>query len=111
MKILLVTMEYDYGDPARGRTYDYYNLYQSLLQAGHEVELYDYMSRFQSIGKIGMNQELLERTQNTRPDLAIFSLYTDQFEPGMIDRLREYTKTLCVFYDDNWRVEYSRFWA
>jgi spore maturation protein CgeB len=35
MKILMVSMEFDYGDPARGRSYEYYNFYQTLQGMGH----------------------------------------------------------------------------
>jgi len=58
-----------------------------------------------------MNQELLYLVKESRPDLVMFSLYTDQFIPEIVDDLREYTKTLCFFHDDGWRVEFSRFWA
>jgi spore maturation protein CgeB len=29
----------------------------------------------------------------------------------VVEQLRQYTKTLCFFHDDTWRVEYSRYWA
>ena len=58
-----------------------------------------------------MNQKLLARVQEWRPTLTLFSLYTDQFEPSVVEQLREYTKTLCFFHDDTWRVEYSCYWA
>lgn len=111
MKILLVCMRYDYGDPSRGHSYEYYNFYESLRSLGHEVTLFDYMTEMQVLGKAGMNQKLLGMVQETRPALTMFSLYTDQFEPEVVQQLRNYTKTLCFFHDDTWRVEYSLFWA
>jgi len=111
MKILLACMLHTYGDPKREYSYEYFNFYQSLKQMGHEVELFDYMGELQALGKEGMNRKLLARTQEWRPDVTLFSLYTDQFEPATVERLREYTTTLCFFHDDTWRVEYSRFWA
>lgn len=104
-------MKHTYGDPAREYSYEYFNFYLVLMQMGHEVELFDYMSELQTLGKEGMNQKLLARTQEWRPTVTLFSLYTDQFEPAVVERLREYTKTLCFFHDDTWRVEYSRYWA
>lgn len=111
MKILLVCMEHDYGDRARGHSYEYRNFYQSLRQMGHDVILFDFMRETKLHGKVKMNSNLLKLTEDRRPAFAMFSLYTDQFDPGTIDRLRESTKTLCFFHDDNWRVEFSRFWA
>ena len=111
MKILLACMLHTYGDPKREYSYEYFNFYQSLKQMGHEVELFDYMGELQALGREGMNQKLLARTREWRPAVTLFSLYTDQFEPDVIDQLREHTTTLCFFHDDTWRVEYSRFWA
>lgn len=104
-------MTYDYGDPSRGHSYEYYNFFQSLKDLGHEVEIFDFMSELKCLGKSGMNQALLAKVQSERPTLSMFSLYTDQFEPEIIQSLRAYTKTLCFFHDDTWRVDFSRYWA
>lgn len=111
MKILVVCMQHTYGDPEREYSFEYFNFYQVLAAMGHEVELFDYMGELRALGKEGMNQKLLAQVQDWRPTVSLFSLYTDQFDPAVVERLREYTKTLCFFHDDTWRVEYSRFWA
>lgn len=111
MKILLICMSYDYGDPKRGHSYEYYNFYHSLKALGHEVELFDYMTELQQLGKPAMNRKLLELAKASKPKLAMFSLYTDQFEPETVEALRAHTRTLCFFHDDTWRVDFSRFWA
>ena len=111
MKILLVCMQYTYGDSSREYSYEYFSFYLTLKNMGYEVELFDYMGEMQVLGKTGMNQKLLERVQVWRPTMAMFSLYTDQFEPSVIKRLQEHTTTFCFFHDDSWRVDYSRYWA
>lgn len=111
MKMLIVCMEYDYGDPSRGHSYEYYNFYQSLKSLGHDVTLFDYMAELKRLGKAEMNRKLLEMVQAFRPDLAMFSLYTDQLDPATVKQLNNYTRTLCFFHDDTWRVEFSQFWA
>ena len=111
MKILLSCMLHAYGDANREYSYEYFNFYQPLLQMGHEVELFDYMGETRSLGKEGMNQKLLARVREWEPAVTLFSLYTDQFDPLVVKELRTYTKTLCFFHDDTWRVEYSRYWA
>lgn len=111
MKILLVCMEHDYGDPSRGHSYEYCNFYQSLKDLGHEVTLFDYMAELKYISKPEMNAKLLALVQETRPDLAMFSLYTNQFFPATVKQLSSYTRTLSFFHDDTWRVEFSQFWA
>lgn len=111
MKILIVCMLHTYGDSKREYSYEYFNFYQILKQMGHEVEIFDYMAEIRVLGKAGMNQKLLARVQEWQPTMTMFSLYTDQFEPSVVEGLREHTKTLCFFHDDTWRVEYSRYWA
>lgn len=111
MKILIVCMEYDYGDPSRGHSYEYYNFYQSLKDLGHYVTLFDYMAELKRLGKTEMNRKLLEMVQAARPDLTMFSLYTDQLDPGTVKQLSNFTRTLCFFHDDTWRVDFSHFWA
>jgi spore maturation protein CgeB len=104
-------MQYDYGDPVRGHSYEYYNFFQSLQALGYDVTLFDYMDELKVLGKDGMNQKLLRLVADMRPDVAMFSLYTDQFEPETVEKLRLYTRTLCFFHDDTWRVDFSKFWA
>jgi len=111
MKVMLVAMLYDYGIEERGYSYEYYNFYQPLEEIHGDVQMFDFMTLFKQKGKQSMNQELLYLVKESRPDLVMFSLYTDQFVPEMVDDLRKYTKTLCFFHDDGWRVEFSRFWA
>lgn len=111
MKILLVCMAHDYGVPERGYSYEYYNFYQSLMDLGHEVTLFDFMAEIKSSNKNDMNIKLLHHVQETKPDLAMFALYTDQFDPVIVERLSKYTRTLCFFHDDNWRQDFVRFWA
>ena len=104
-------MEYDYGDMTRGHSYEYYNFLHSLRSLGHEVILFDFMAELQRIGKQAMNEQLIALAQTSKPDLAMFSLYTDQLEPATVNALRVYARTLCFFHDDTWRVDFSMFWA
>jgi spore maturation protein CgeB len=104
-------MLHTYGNPQREYSYEYFNFYQSLKQMGHEVELFDYMGELQALGKEGMNLKLLARAREWQPTVTLFSLYTDQFDASVVEQMRQYTKTLCFFHDDTWRVEYSRQWA
>ena len=111
MKILLAIMQYDYGNSSSGHSYEYTNYYSSLVQMGHEVVLFDYMSELQRHGKKKMNSMLSDRAKEIRPDLAIFHLYTDQFDVAVIDKSKNYTVTLSIFHDDTWREQYAIYWA
>lgn len=110
MKILLVCMEHDYGDPSRGRSYEYFNFYDSL-RTEHTVEIFDYMQLLKLHGKQAMNEMLVTKVANGHFDVAIFSLYTDQLDAFSVEAARSHTRTLCFFHDDNWRRDFVRFWA
>lgn len=111
MKILLVCMEYDYGVRSRGRSYEYYNFFESLRGAGHEIEIFDYMEALARLGKAAMNEALVARAAAMKPDVALFSLYTDQLTFEAVEAVRLHAQTLCFFHDDTWRVDFSRSWA
>lgn len=110
MKILLVCMEYGYGDPNRGKSYEYFNFLNSL-QIKHEVVLFDYMQEMLASDKASMNRRLILMAQKGQFDVAIFSLYTDQLNHVTVDEVRKHTKTLCFFHDDTWRRDFVREWA
>lgn len=107
----MVCMQHDYGDPTRGYSYEYWNFAQSLINMGHEVIWYDYMAELKRNGRDAMNQALIQTAEQVSPDIAIFSLYTDQLDEQAVLQVRNHTKTFCFFHDDTWRVEFSRHWA
>lgn len=111
MKLILVCMYYDYGDPTRGVSYEYNTYYAPLVNMGHEVVLFDFMSEIKQHGKAGMNQRLLELVENEKPEAMVFALYKDEFEVETLNALRTHTKTFCFFQDDTWRVDYTLNWG
>jgi len=111
-KILLVSMLYDYGMKERGHSYDYYNMYDVLKRMyGGNALFFDYMGVLQEVGKQAMNERLMELVKKEKPDLSIFSLYRDEFIPEVLDDIKGYTKSLCYFWDDQWRINYAVRWA
>lgn len=111
MNILIACMQHDYGVIERGLSYEYVNFYQTLIAMGHQVELFDFMAETKVLGKAAMQQKLLDKVKATKPDLSFFILYTDQLDAPTIEALKPYTKTLCFFHDDTWRVDFTRYWA
>ena len=104
-------MEHNYGDPSRGRSYEYYNFYESLQQMGVDVRLFDFFAEEKALGREQMNRKLLEVVRDWKPDVALFSLYTDQILEETVRALKGSTRTLCFFHDDSWRVDFSMKWA
>jgi spore maturation protein CgeB len=111
MKVMLVAMKYDYGDPTRGLSLEHFYFEKPLSSIVATVIHYDFMEVINRIGRERMNQDLLANIKREHPDITIFVPYTDQFIPEVIDDINQHTITIGYFFDDVWRVEYSHFWA
>lgn len=111
MKLMMVALYYDYGQGRRGLSYEYNNPYLCLKELFDDVRFFDYYSLFLAKGKAHMNAALLETIKSERPDLAIFPLYQDEFDPEAIEELKTHTTTLAYFFDDAWREAFAEAWA
>ncbi len=112
IKAFITVLKYDYGVKSRGYSYEYYNIYLPLceLLGKENVILFDFYSEYKSSGKQGMNKKLREIVASEKPDIALFSLFENEFEEQSISSLRDYTKTVSYFIDDPWRIDFARHW-
>jgi spore maturation protein CgeB len=107
-------MRHDYGDPARGDSFEHVTFHDTLRQSGHELHYFDFMAELGRSGRADMNHRLVERAATLKPDLAFFVLFKDEISPDTIRRVAEQGKTQTVnwFCDDQWRFEpFSRHYA
>jgi spore maturation protein CgeB len=111
LRIMFVTVLYDYDRPDRGYGPEYYNLYLCLREMVDEVVLYDYGTRLREIGREAMNREVLHLARKLRPAVALFTMATDQLDPRTIDQINEVSPTAYYAYDDTWRQDYVAEWA
>ncbi|HUJ79570.1 MAG TPA: glycosyltransferase [Nitrospiria bacterium] len=112
MRILYVAMADDYGDPARGVSFEQANFYDSLVRMGHEVIPFDFMALTQSTGRNQMNQRLWETVRAVRPALLFAVPFGWELDPAMIARISVDTVTLAWFCDDHWRFDdFTRYLA
>ncbi|MBM2840620.1 MAG: hypothetical protein HW412_1148 [Bacteroidetes bacterium] len=114
MKILYAALKYDYGIPERGYSFEHYNIYDTLVSMGHEIEYFDFYPLFLKHGSEGMTRLLKMKVDEYKPDLLFTFLYSDQFDPGLLRKITEEKKTVTFnwFADDHWRFdEFSRHWA
>ena len=72
MKILYVAMADDYGDPARGPSFEETNFRSALEGMGHELVPFDFMAEMHEHGKGEMNRRLLAAAEAASPDLSFF---------------------------------------
>jgi spore maturation protein CgeB len=113
MKILYVAMADDYGDPARGPSFEETNFRSALEGMGHEVVPFDFMAGKRKEGKGEMNRRLLAAAEEAKPDLSFFVIFEDEIDPETIRGVsRAGGPTINWFTDDHWRFDrFSRHFA
>lgn len=114
MRILYVSMKYNYGRPEQGLSFEHYNFCLSLLSMGHDIIYFDYMSLNQRHGKGYLNRRLAEVAKAERPDLMFSVIFEDELDQTVVRNIAgsHGVTTLNWFCDDHWRFEsYSRKWA
>jgi len=107
-------MKYDYGDPARGLSFEHWTFYDTFVHMGHDVIYFDFMSLVQVHGPERMNRLLLDAVRSEKPDLLFCVLFQDEIDPAVIRHVSENTDTVTLnwFTDDHWRFDsFSRHWA
>jgi len=110
-KILVVSLKYNYGNPVRGFSYEWNNVYLGLKNYFKTVDFFDFIEPYRKTGREGMQSLLLDKIKEFQPQVIIYLLYTDEFDMDFIDQTRRYAKTFCLFQDDSWRKDYINTWA
>lgn len=102
LKILIVDLEYDYGQRHRGinqiGTYGFRDSFKAL---GHQVESFYYDKYLNNTE--ALQSDVKNCADNQSPDLIFFCLYQEQFYPETLKYLKERYITVNWFGDDNWR--------
>lgn len=110
MKVLYACLVQDSRAPDEGYAWEYHNIYEPLDRVVDEVEIFDFFRLAREEGREEMNRRLVETARRTDADLALFSLYQDEFEPEAVEEVREHLPTLHYFIDDDWRRDFARKW-
>ncbi|MFL5908068.1 MAG: glycosyltransferase [Solirubrobacterales bacterium] len=106
MRILYVAMADDYGDPARGPSFEDANFRSALEGMGHELIPFDFMAEARERGKGEMNRRLLATARGAAPDLSFFFLFQDEIDAETIREVsRAGGPTVNWFADDHWRFD------
>jgi spore maturation protein CgeB len=112
MKAALCMMQYDYGEPSRGFSYEYINIFLPMKKILGEtnVILFDFYAEFRKSGKAAMNEKLKDFINSEHPDFTLFCLFENELDEQILLSLKEKTVTAAYFFDDPWRKEYARYW-
>lgn len=113
IRLLYVAPKFDYGNPARGYSYEENHFLPPLVNLGFDVIRFDSLSLVRRFGKEAASDLLVELAYRFRPVAAFFVLFRDDFTETAVDELR---RNGCVtfnwFTDDHWRFDaFSSRWA
>ncbi len=116
MKILYIGMKYDYGEKARGLSFEHYNFYDSLVKMDHgqhEVIYFPVDEEITAKGRAGANAALIDTVKDLSPDLCFFFLFQDEILPETIQKITNSgVITYNWFADDHFRFDdFSRHYA
>src|SRR5205823_1683009 len=89
VRILFCALRHDYGEPARGDSFEYENLWGALRRMpGVEGRFFGFDEHSGRLGADAMNRELIRLAADWRPDLAFFFLFKDEIRPETLASLR-----------------------
>ena len=116
MRVLFCALQYEYGSPSQGPSYEVTNFFDTLQHMpGVDAELFPFDGVVVDPSRrVHFNAHLIERAFSGRYDLLFFHLFRDEITPETIAKITRKTnvKTFNWFADDHWRLPvYSRHYA
>jgi len=112
LKILCVFGRHNYGDAARGTSYEYANFIPALRSLGHEVVFFDSWDKGAYRNFSDMNRQLLQTVEREGPDVVFCVLITYEVWLETLQLIREGSHAALLHWatDDSWKYEqFSRF--
>lgn len=114
MRILCVWGRHNYGDAARGESYEYANFLPALEALGHSVSLFDSWDRSRYASFAELNRALVQSAREADPDLILTVLLGYEIWLETLDYLRGSLSVPVLNWgtDDSWKyAQFSRYVA
>jgi len=114
MRILYVAMQFDYGVPERGLSFEENNFYKTLVADGHEVVRFDFMALKREMSLDRLNDELILLAKRTNPDVLLSIMFEFEIYRKTIEFITQSLgiPTVNWFCDDHWRFNnFSKYYA
>jgi len=106
VRTLCVILKDDYGDPAKGESYEHRYFYGTLCKLT-QCMMFDFGAYLVPERQADLQADLIRVVDEWGPDLVFFTLYQDQILPETIAAITKRTKTVNWFCDDQWRFDWS----
>jgi spore maturation protein CgeB len=105
MKVLCVFGRHNYGDIARGESYEYANFIPAIAHLGHEVVHFESWDRSAWRDFADLNVSLVRTVLREKPDLIFFALLTFEIWVETLALLRNHTHVRLMYWaaDDSWK--------
>jgi spore maturation protein CgeB len=114
VKTLFVALRHDYGDPARGDSFEFESFLPALKRVNSEVVYFAFDALLGELDYFAMNRRLRAVVDDVQPDLMFCILFENQLDRKEVQAVTQTTptKTFNWFCDDHWRYrDFSRYWA
>jgi spore maturation protein CgeB len=104
--VLFCGLQYDYGNPALGPSFEYRNLYRSLCSLpAVTAEFWPIDVAIRQHGYSAANRILVERCNDLSPDVLFCILNSDEVARETLRTIRPSVLKFNLFCDDDWRFE------
>jgi spore maturation protein CgeB len=103
ISILAVAMRWDYGIEARGRSNEDVFLVENLRPHVREVDTLWIDEHLDDPATL--HRLVLERMDDTAPDVVLFTPFRDELATQTLDAVRERATSIAWFSDDQWRFD------
>lgn len=113
MRILFVADQWDYGDRARGYSFEYDTFYRTLAHDGHDLTLFD-VGEIRALQESEVATKLRSAVEESLPEIVFCFLFETEIPPSAFARVRDEDGVPVVnwFPDDHWRYDtFSRRYA
>jgi spore maturation protein CgeB len=114
MKILCAFGQHNYGNPARGLSYEYANFLPALKHLGHEVVHFESWNRHRYPDFASLNETFLQIVEVERPDVVFCVLMHYELWRETIEEIKRRCDSVLIHWgtDDTWKYEpFARFVA
>lgn len=112
MKIIYSGAQFNDFNPKKGVSFEHVAFYEGLKALPGIEVVYFPFERIVEVGKRTFNDELKSLVSREKPDLFFAFMFSDEFDPEVLQEIKKETVTAAWFADDSWRFyNYSRRWA